>query len=82
MGLAGAWALRRPADQAPAEAPAGGLRVETQPTGASVWLDGAEVGLAPLTLGRVAPGAHTVRVALAGYAPAQLGFEVLPVTDG
>jgi protein TonB len=57
--------------------PAGGLRVETQPTGASVWLDGAEVGLAPLTLARVQPGAHTVRVALPGYAPAQLGFEVL-----
>jgi TonB family protein len=77
LGLAGAWALRRPADQAPAEVPAGGLRVETQPTGASVWLDGAEVGLAPLTLARVQPGAHTVRVALPGYAPAQLGFEVL-----
>jgi serine/threonine-protein kinase len=77
LALGAAWALLRPAAPGPVEAPMGGLRVETQPAGASVWLDGVEVGQAPLTLAKVPPGSHTVRVALPGFAPAQLGFEVV-----
>lgn len=58
---------------APAPAPAtpgepatigtmGGLVVDSQPAGARVTLDGAEVGVTPLTLQAVEPGRHTVAV--------------------
>ena len=70
------WALLRPAPPVASEVPVSGLRVESEPSGAAVFLDGAEVGHAPLTLDKVAPGPHTVRVTLAGFAPAQLGFDV------
>ena len=74
LGLA--WLLSRQAAEPPAQEPLAGLRVETEPAGAAIWLDGAELGRSPLTLERVEPGSHTVRVALEGFAPAQLGFEV------
>ena len=46
---------------APTAAPVGGgLSIETQPAGAKVTLDGAEVGVTPLKLDAVAPGKHTV----------------------
>ena len=51
---------------APAEAPVatavatGGLHIETQPTGATVLLDGEDVGRTPLKLDLVTPGRHVV----------------------
>jgi serine/threonine-protein kinase len=54
-----------------------GLRIETRPPGASVWLDGREVGDTPLSIKDVLPGPHQVRLSLEGHSPAELAFEVL-----
>jgi serine/threonine-protein kinase len=53
-----------------APAPAGLLRVATQPAGATVTVNGEARGATPLELGGLALGAHEVRVELRGYAPA------------
>ncbi len=54
----------------------GGLRVETDPPGATVYIDGENAGPSPVALARVRPGVHMVRVARDGYAPAGLTLEV------
>jgi eukaryotic-like serine/threonine-protein kinase len=54
-----------------------GLRIETRPPGASVRLDGREVGETPLSIKDVLPGPHQVRLSLEGHSPAELAFEVL-----
>jgi serine/threonine-protein kinase len=69
---------RSPASPAPAAPTLAELRVEAEPAGAEVFLDGAKVGHAPLALKDVTPGPHRVRVAQEGYAPAELGVEVAP----
>ncbi len=63
---------------APLAAPASPLpfRIETDPPGADVWLDGAPAGAAPVMLEGVVPGVHDVRVAAAGYAPARLSLQL------
>ncbi len=43
-------------------APTGSLRVESQPAGAEVWIDGVRRGKAPATIESLAVGAHTVVV--------------------
>jgi eukaryotic-like serine/threonine-protein kinase len=78
----GLWLARRPAaapDTPPTPAPAllTGLRIETDPPGATVAIDGKEVGVSPLALPAVAPGVRSVRVARPGYAPAQLSLEIV-----
>jgi TonB family protein len=55
-----------------------GLHVVTEPPGAAVLLDGAEVGRSPLALPSVAPGSHTLRVSREGFAPAELSFVLQP----
>jgi TonB family protein len=60
--------------------PPPGLRIETEPSGATVSIDGKEVGLTPLTLPDVTPGLRTVRVFRDGYAPTELSLEVAPET--
>ena len=65
-------AVTRPAGPAASE----GLRIETRPEGATVWLDGRPAGNAPLAIQEVAPGMHQLRVAREGFAPAELTFEV------
>jgi hypothetical protein len=45
---------------------AGTLRLNSEPAGAQVWLDGAPHGTAPLTIEDVAEGLHTVVVREAG----------------
>jgi TonB family protein len=75
--LLGAWAYLRPPSGA-AAAP-GYFRVEAEPAGARVWLDELDVGKAPVAL-PVSPGRHKVRVAIDGYAPAELTMEVVPGT--
>jgi len=57
-----------------------GLRIETRPAGASVWIDGRVAGEAPLSIREMRPGLHQVRVAQEGYAPAELTFEILEGT--
>lgn len=48
----------------------GRLRVETTPPGATIIVDGKEVGKSPLVLEKVAVGEHKVMAKLAGYYPA------------
>ncbi len=49
------------------------LRIESEPAGAAVWFDGAEMDeRTPVMLRHVPPGTHLVRVAADGYAPANL----------
>src|SRR5262245_61222164 len=45
----------------------GSLLVESEPPGASVYVDGRSVGETPLTLPTVAAGEHRVRVVRLGY---------------
>ncbi|MFZ5481261.1 MAG: PEGA domain-containing protein [Myxococcota bacterium] len=54
----------------PVELPssAGVVAIESSPAGATVWLDGEEVGVTPLKLTGVAPGKHGVRVEKEGRA--------------
>ena len=47
------------------------LALRSAPSGAVVHLDGARVGRTPLTLGRLVPGPHALRVAKAGEGVAQ-----------
>src|SRR5438093_722293 len=70
------WANRQPAPQV---APAGPLRIETQPPGMSVWIDGRPAGRSPLVRA-VAPGNHQLKVSEPGYAPAELSLQLSPGT--
>jgi hypothetical protein len=45
----------------------GGLRVESDPAGATVYVDGHPAGETPLTVATLAPGVHRVRLIRAGY---------------
>jgi len=63
----------------PAPAPAAaaaGLRIDSDPTGAAIWMDGAEAGTSPRVLPNVPPGRHNVRLAAPGFADAELGIVV------
>ena len=53
-------AAAAPAPAVTAPASTGGLRIETQPTGAAVLLNGEDVGRTPLELDDVKPGRHVV----------------------
>jgi serine/threonine-protein kinase len=77
--VGGLWLARRPAAvPAPSPTPVPtGLRIETDPPGATVSIDGKEAGVSPLTLPTVAPGMRTVRVARDGYASAELSLEIV-----
>jgi TonB family protein len=69
--------IARPAPSGPGAT--GPLRIETQPPGIPVWIDGRPVGLSPLSLA-VGPGSHQVRVFQDGYAPAELTLQLVPGT--
>jgi len=45
----------------------GGIRVESTPTKAMIYLDGEDVGTTPEILMSVAPGTHEVKVKMEGY---------------
>jgi serine/threonine-protein kinase len=51
------------------------FRVEAEPPGARVWVDDADVGPAPVLI-PVPGGRHRVRVAIEGYAPAELSLDI------
>jgi serine/threonine-protein kinase len=57
--------------------PPGALSVETTPPGAKVTIDGRDVGFTPLVVPSVAPGLRTLRVVREGYAPAEVGLDVV-----
>ncbi|HET8645602.1 MAG TPA: TonB family protein, partial [Vicinamibacteria bacterium] len=71
---AGLFAVAR----VPPPPPAGtsGLAVESEPSGAAVWLDDAPAGRAPVVLSQLPPGPHRLRVVRDGYAPAELQLHV------
>ena len=60
----------------PPAAAVSGLRVDSDPTGATIWMDGAEYGTSPRVVPDVRPGQHTVRLAAPGFADAELGIVV------
>ena len=68
--------VNRPPPPPAAATGVAGLRIESEPSGASIWLDGAESGVSPRVVGGVRPGRHTVRLAAPGFADAQLGIVV------
>ncbi|HEY2943487.1 MAG TPA: TonB family protein [Vicinamibacteria bacterium] len=59
-----------------------GLRIETRPAGASVWMDGRAAGETPLSIKDLRPGMHQLRLSLEGHAPAELTFQVQEGTTG
>src|ERR1022692_1581195 len=59
----------------PARLP-GTLVVGTEPAGASVSIDGASPLLSPVKAEGIAPGAHRVRIALAGHEPVELDAKI------
>jgi TonB family protein len=77
-GLVALYAARgsEPPPPPPPPSRPGGLRIETDPPGAEVSLDGLSAGQSPVALTSVRPGVHMVRVARDGYAPAGLTLEV------
>lgn len=50
--------------------------IETQPAGATISIDGREVGKTPFS-GTLAPGPHLVRATLPGHSDAEQSFDVL-----
>lgn len=58
---------------------AGLFHVGSTPAGATVWLDGDQLGVTPLDISGVALGEHEVRVALDGYAQV---FRPVDTSDG
>lgn len=54
----------------------GSVRVESQPPGATVWLDGDERGRTPLVLNDVAPGRHELRLVAPRYEPATRSVDI------
>ena len=73
VALDGSGALTPVASSVPA--PTGprsaqiGLQIESRPSGAQVWLDGAPAGVTPLFVPAVPSGSHQVRIELTGYRP-------------
>jgi hypothetical protein len=59
--------LQPPAQKAVTPAIVGSLLVRSTPLGARVLVDGREYGRTPLTVGKLARGAHSVRVIRDGY---------------
>jgi serine/threonine-protein kinase len=58
--------------------PAPPLRVQTAPTGAAVWLDGTNLGNAPVELPPLEDGQHTIRLTLAGFESVESTFDISP----
>jgi hypothetical protein len=68
LGLIALLVIASGRQQAVASASAvGSLLVESEPAGASVYIDGRLAGQTPLTLQAIAAGAHRVRVVRLGY---------------
>jgi TonB family protein len=70
MVTAGAWALKR--RQAAGMSAADAVSVETEPSGATLKLDGEVKGQSPLPDLRPKPGGQILRVEKAGYLPQEL----------
>jgi eukaryotic-like serine/threonine-protein kinase len=76
-GLAGAAvALRSSRERVTALPPPPGLEIATQPTDATVFVDGVRIGNAPLFLTPLPRGVHHVKVTRESFVPAELSLEV------
>jgi hypothetical protein len=65
-----------PAPPQPAVASAGGVIVDTMPTGAMVTLGGIDAGKSPITFKNVPAGNHRMRITLEGYDTVERAVEV------
>ena len=45
----------------------GAVQIDSRPSGAQVWMDGALIGTTPLLVSGVDSGSHAVRIELPGY---------------
>jgi hypothetical protein len=54
------------------------IQLESDPLGATVWVDGSFAGTTPLAVMDLAPGPHTIRVHENGFAPAQMVVDLWP----
>jgi hypothetical protein len=54
---------------AAASATPGGLQIDSRPSGAQVFVDGAPVGMTPVQVPGIGAGAHAIRIELTGYRP-------------
>jgi serine/threonine-protein kinase len=59
-----------------APAPPEALRVETTPPGATVWLNGDEIGVSPVVVNPVPNGKFDLRVTKKGFLPAEKSLDV------
>ncbi len=76
----GEWAYDTLSFQVVSPAPTTGtLRVETTPSGATVRIDGSNVGTSPVERSGLAPGAHSVQASRSGY---QTATQSATVTAG
>jgi TonB family protein len=76
--VAAAPATPPPSTVAPAAL--GALRVESQPAGATVSVDGHPRGITPLDVPELPLGRHDVKVDLKGYSPAAQSVDLAPET--
>ena len=60
---------REPSSEMKEEQSLGSLEIRTNVIGASFFLDGTDVGAAPVTIKGVKPGSHKIRISKDGYAP-------------
>ncbi len=65
---------------APAAVEKGTITLSTNPSGASIFVDGRFVGQTPAKL-RLAPGPHTIRLSLSGYPDWSQDLEVLEASE-
>lgn len=55
----------------------GGVKVESDPAGAEVFVNETKRGITPCTLGDLSPAVYTVRVVKAGYEPMEKTVEIV-----
>jgi hypothetical protein len=70
----------RPAAPAPEAAPTartGSLVIESRPTGATIILNGRQVGTTPMTIDDLEPGTYTVQLQLADFRPIRTTVRVV-----
>jgi hypothetical protein len=56
----------------------GELLLNTTPPGATIYLDGSQVGTTPIRLSDIVPGVHEVRAMFPGYQNGTARIEILP----
>ena len=76
LGAMAVFAWPRAAAPPPPAAPVTGVRIDSDPAGAVIWMDGTESGKSPRVVPGIRPGHHKVRLSSAGFADAELGIVV------